>query len=194
MQVHKDKQPHNSQAARTCGAIVLGQSDNLQGGYKFLALNTGKKISRYSWDAIPIPDTVIALVEALAGDQPEHLIFTNRHGRPIGYVGITGADKNELDDKQTTDTPLTDLLTPIDPVYVNNDKLPGVDKEASGQTVEFMDLDITQAEQAEQLLIPEQAEDPITPITTREYSDPSNDVPVPKVTLCCSSQVQTQTK
>jgi hypothetical protein len=51
-----------------------------------MAVNTGKKITRRSWDVIPMPDTVIACVNALGTDQPEQLIFTDRRGRPIGDV------------------------------------------------------------------------------------------------------------
>jgi hypothetical protein len=76
-QVHEEDTPHNSQSPRTQGAISLGPSGNLQGGYKFMALNTGKKITRRSWDVIPMPDTVIARVNALGTDQPEQLIFTD---------------------------------------------------------------------------------------------------------------------
>ena len=43
-QVHEEDLPRNSQLARTKGAISLGPSGNLQGGFKFVALNTGKKI------------------------------------------------------------------------------------------------------------------------------------------------------
>ena len=38
--------PRNSQAPRTKGTICLGPSENLQEGYKFMALNSGKKIVR----------------------------------------------------------------------------------------------------------------------------------------------------
>jgi hypothetical protein len=45
-QVHEEERsPRNSQIARTKGAISLGPSGNLQGGYKFIALDTGKKIT-----------------------------------------------------------------------------------------------------------------------------------------------------
>jgi hypothetical protein len=77
-QVHEEDTPRNSQSPRTKGAISLGPSGNLQGGYKFMALNTGKKITRRSWDVIPMPDTVIARVNALGNDQPEQLFFTDR--------------------------------------------------------------------------------------------------------------------
>jgi hypothetical protein len=61
-QVHEEDTPHNSQSPRTKGALLLGPSGNLQEGYKFMALNTGKKITCRSWDVIPMPDMVIALV------------------------------------------------------------------------------------------------------------------------------------
>jgi hypothetical protein len=76
-QVHEEDTPHNSQSPISKGAISLGPSGNLQGGYKFMALNTGKKITCQSWDVIPMPDTVIARVNALGTDQPKQLIFTN---------------------------------------------------------------------------------------------------------------------
>jgi hypothetical protein len=36
-----------------------------------MALNTRKKITCQSWDVIPMPDTVIARVNALGNNQPE---------------------------------------------------------------------------------------------------------------------------
>jgi hypothetical protein len=44
-QVHEEDTLRNSQSPRTNGAISPGHSGNLQGGYKFMALNTGKKIT-----------------------------------------------------------------------------------------------------------------------------------------------------
>jgi hypothetical protein len=82
--VHEEDTPRNSQRASTKGAISLGPSGNLQGRFKFLALNTGKKIIRQSWDVIPMPDTVIARVNTLGSNQPEQMIFTDRHGHLIG--------------------------------------------------------------------------------------------------------------
>ena len=74
-QVHEEEQPRNSQAAQTHGAIGLGSSGNLQGGHKFVALDTGKKITWHSWDIIPMPDTVIERVNVLGSDQPKDLVF-----------------------------------------------------------------------------------------------------------------------
>ena len=67
-----------------------------------MALNTGKKIVRCSWDVIPMPDTVIARVNTLGVDQPEQLVFTDRHGRLIGDdddVDMPGVDDLEDDDE-----------------------------------------------------------------------------------------------
>ena len=55
-----------------------------------MALNTGKKIVRRSWDDILMPNTVITRVNALGINQPEQLIFTDRRERPIGDVEIPG--------------------------------------------------------------------------------------------------------
>jgi hypothetical protein len=43
-QVHKEDTTRNGQSPRTKGAILIGLSGNLQEGYKFMALNTGKKV------------------------------------------------------------------------------------------------------------------------------------------------------
>jgi hypothetical protein len=77
----------------------MGPSGNLQGGFKFLNLTSGKKIVRRSWDIIPMPQTVIDRVNLLGKDQPELLIFTDRKGQPIGDVeDIHGADDHAEDD------------------------------------------------------------------------------------------------
>jgi hypothetical protein len=47
-QVHEEEQPRNSQLPRTQGAICLGPSGNIQGGYKFMTLKTEKKIHQRS--------------------------------------------------------------------------------------------------------------------------------------------------
>jgi hypothetical protein len=102
-QVHEEDTPRNNLRPRTKGAISLGPSGNLQGEFKFMSQNTGKKIIRRSWDVIPMPDTVIARVNMLGSNQPEQLIFTNRHGRLIGDtddVDIPGVDFDDDDDDE----------------------------------------------------------------------------------------------
>jgi hypothetical protein len=112
-QVHEEELPRNSQIARTKGAISLGPSGNLQGGYRFMALNTGKKIVRRSWDKIPMPESVLARVNELGSDQPALMTFTDRHGRLIGDVEISGVTE------ATDDTQI--------PGVIDDVELPGVD-------------------------------------------------------------------
>ena len=134
-QVHEEETPRNSQAARTRGAIALGPSGNLQGGFKFMALNTGKKIVRRNWDVIPMPDTVIARVNELGKDQPEQMVFTDRHGRLIGDVEIPGVDPDEANEAE---------FQGVDPVIAHDIEIPGVDVASEApQEVEINDdLDI----------------------------------------------------
>ena len=96
-QVHEEDAPRNSQNPRKNGAILLGTRVNLQGGFKFMALNIGKKIGRRSWGVILMPDTVITRVNALGSDRPEQFVFTNRHGRPIDDVEISGVYTSNAD-------------------------------------------------------------------------------------------------
>ena len=131
-QVYEKETPHNSQIARTKGAISLGTSGNSQGGDKFIALNTGRKIPRRSWDVILIPDIVIDLVNTLGTGQPEMLTYTDRHGRLIGYIDIPGVDSNDNNDTDTAS------------VFDDDIELPGVDAEETKapQQVEIYDFDI----------------------------------------------------
>jgi hypothetical protein len=94
-QVHEEDNPRNIQIARTKGAIYLGPSGNLQGGFKFMALNTRNNIVHRSWGVIPMPDVVIARVNALGSDQPHQMTFTDRHGCLIGDIEIPGVDSDE---------------------------------------------------------------------------------------------------
>jgi hypothetical protein len=59
-QVHEEETPRHSMKARTKGAISLGPSGDLQGRHRFVALDTGEKITRRDWDVIPTPELVIA--------------------------------------------------------------------------------------------------------------------------------------
>ena len=93
-QVHEKDIPSNIQALRIKGEICIGPSGNLQGGYKFMALNSGKKIVRRNWYLIPMPDTVIARVNTLGSNQNKLLTFTDRHGCLIGDVENPGAGAN----------------------------------------------------------------------------------------------------
>jgi hypothetical protein len=59
-QVHEEDNPCNIQISGTKGVIFLRPSRNPQGGFKFMALNTGHNFVRRNWDVIPMPDLVIS--------------------------------------------------------------------------------------------------------------------------------------
>ena len=87
VKVHEEPTPTNSPAARTIGAIILGPAGNLQGGYKFLILQTGKKITRRNWTHLPMPTDAIERVNQLGKEQnqPTLLTFQDRHGHSTMY-------------------------------------------------------------------------------------------------------------
>ena len=49
--------------AHTRSAICLGTTSNFQGSYNFLCLHTGKRITRNQFSEVPIPDSVVKLLE-----------------------------------------------------------------------------------------------------------------------------------
>ena len=55
---------------RTTGGIAIGSFGNLQGGYKFLSLKTGRVVTGYKWKETPISDSIIAQIHELAANQP----------------------------------------------------------------------------------------------------------------------------
>jgi hypothetical protein len=104
--------------ALTKGAISLRPSGNLQGGFKFMALNSGNKIMRRSWDAIPMPDMLIACINALVSDHTHQMTFTDIHDRLIGDIEIPVVDADEDND---------DHFPGVEPVIADDIEIPGVD-------------------------------------------------------------------
>jgi hypothetical protein len=166
-QVHEEDNPQNSQTDRTKGAISLGPSGNLQGGFKFMALNSGKKIVHRSWDVIPMPDLVIDRVNALGRDQPQHMTFTDRHGCLIGDVEIPGVDDEKEND---------DHLPRVFPVLVDDIDITGVDMEGT----ETQDAVPAAQVEIDDLCIHHANPDPIETAPTQEA--PRTETPAP-VTL-----------
>jgi hypothetical protein len=74
VQVFEDHSPTNTPRARTLGAIALNPTGNAQGDYYFMSLATGHKISRHNWTELPMTDTAIGRVEAIAFIDKQPLI------------------------------------------------------------------------------------------------------------------------
>ena len=68
-----------------------------------MALDSGRKITRFAWTNLPMPDIVIKRIEEMAKGQPEDLIFTDRKGRLIADNEIPGVDGDEIEDPQDND-------------------------------------------------------------------------------------------
>jgi hypothetical protein len=84
-EVHEDRDKTNTMEERTQPAICLGPTANFQGSYKFLSLRTGKRITRKQFKELPMPDSIITRVEAMAAreKQDKTITFCDRSGVPI---------------------------------------------------------------------------------------------------------------
>ena len=107
--------PTNTNRARTFGAITLLPTCNAHGDYYFLSIATDARVSRHRWHELPIPDTAIARVEALAKAEKQPLIQDTgllvewRHDQPI--------DDDEYDrDLEPDDPPMEPLPADFDAV------------------------------------------------------------------------------
>jgi hypothetical protein len=65
-EAQNENDPSNTETPRTSHTIALGPTGNLQGSYRFLSLDTGKRVSRRCWTKLPITDDIIARLHALA--------------------------------------------------------------------------------------------------------------------------------
>ena len=119
-QVHEEDTPHNSTSPWMKGAICLGPSGNVQGGYKFMTLCSAKKIIWCSWDAIPMPDTFIDRVNKLGKDQPKDFVFTDHQGRLTGDVKLTGVDGNEEPTEVQAPQQLINNTNEVEMHYLNS--------------------------------------------------------------------------
>ena len=59
----------NDTKSRTLGAIALNSTGNSSGDYFLMSLATGRRIHRRSWTTLPISETVISRVEAIAFEE-----------------------------------------------------------------------------------------------------------------------------
>jgi hypothetical protein len=85
--VQTHEQHDNSMASRTTGAIALRPTGNAQGGFYFMSLTTGRRISRSQWTELPTPRDVIDRIHALAQQQntPRGLEILNRMREEIDH-------------------------------------------------------------------------------------------------------------
>ena len=80
---------------RTSGAIALGPTGNEQGEHYFISLHSAKKINRYAWMELPMPNEVIAQVHHLANaaEMYDGIVFTYADGNVLSESVVF---KNQL--------------------------------------------------------------------------------------------------
>lgn len=115
-QVHEDRRFKNCvDMERTTDAIALRASGNLQGGYRFLNLNTGQVLLRHHFTIVPITQDVIDRVNKLRNCevQPEGLDVYNLDLEMVG--DLTNQDR-ELEGLQE-DADVQEVID-VEPQYV----------------------------------------------------------------------------
>ena len=101
-----------------------------------MTIGSMKKVIRQSWYSIPMPDIVIARVNALVQVQPNDLDFLDLKNRTIVELKITGVDAGE------TEAPNIELIEPdtdLDLISAGAETIP--------ELVEHQDIPIIEQEQ-----------------------------------------------
>ena len=100
VQTHEEHD--NSMATRTVGAIATCPTGNIQGGYYFIRLDTGRRINRKDWTLLPMPPEVIDQFHRLArrAKAKKTLTFTNCNNKDLDtlYADIGNDDGDDDDD------------------------------------------------------------------------------------------------
>ena len=97
---------NDTEEPRTVGAIALGPSGNLQGGYKFMSLNTGQVLDRTSFKELPMPADVIKCVNdlGLKDKQKAELTFADRNGNILPEIAGVDDDDDAVDSDYEPET------------------------------------------------------------------------------------------
>ena len=121
-EVHDKPSPTNNMVSRTHEAIALGPTGNLQGSVKFFCINTRRVLKRRNFTPIPLPDSVIAKVNAIGKKegQGRDFRFTNRRNEPFSWTDEVPVDDDEFQG----------LLEPDEATFPDiSAELPGVELE-----------------------------------------------------------------
>jgi hypothetical protein len=92
--VYEANDPTSTNKTRATGAIALTPTGNAQGGYLFMSLTTGRRLSRQQWTELPMPEGAIAAVEAMAEEQGQ-AIFEDDTPKFEWSPGVTITDAQD---------------------------------------------------------------------------------------------------
>jgi len=142
VQVHEENNPTNSMQPRATGAIALGSTYNLQTGYKFMSLNTGRVLHRCAFTPIPLTQDVVTRVEDLGRREgrPTKITFQDRNGLYDEQDNLSDEEEEEEEDELDEVEPMDD-----EPIQVDED----LAHEGAGNNDE-QDLGLDQEEEEEQ--------------------------------------------
>ena len=112
VQVHEEG--NNSLRQRTSETIALWPTGNNQGGQYFLSLHSGKRINRYTWIELPMPNKVIAQVHQLATatEKYDGIMFMDMDGNILSEQLTEETNNNITNNTDTGD------------MEINNNQLP----------------------------------------------------------------------
>ena len=151
-QVHEEPDPRNDTSKyRTTGAIALEANDNLQGGIRFLSLNTGRVIECRNFTVLPVPIDVIKRVEHMASEEEGSFDFYDRNGNLIHndddslITGVDDDDSTYTSEEEESQDELPDLIDTDDSYseYDNNENIieDELNDNVSEQSEEYNDED-----------------------------------------------------
>ena len=80
------------------GAFALQPMGNMQGTHYFLNINSGRRVARNHWTALPMPNEVIQAVHRLAAANKKHkgIVFTDKNGNIINDNSPEELDNTEI--------------------------------------------------------------------------------------------------
>ena len=115
----------NTMTPRTTGAIALMPNGNIQGGHLFYSLRTGKILNRKKWTPVPMPESVIPRMDALAKDRRSGLRFTNANNEEYDDDDTDSDDSDDDDyddesDSESDDDDSADGDDSVEGVEVND--------------------------------------------------------------------------
>ena len=159
--VNDEPAPSNTTTPRTQGAIAMNNDGNIQGGYNFLSLSTGKELIRRDWTEIPITKDIIKQVEDIARkennldddeDIPEQFIFTHQDRTEIVDMpdnhpeDIDHQDEGAIDDESSDEDSSDDesTMSQIDDEELESEEGNTVEIERNDNDISFATDDYVQ--------------------------------------------------
>lgn len=101
-QVNEDDSVTNTMKERTIDAIALGPAGNAQGSYLFLNIRTWNVVRRRSWTALPMPSTVIDILNNRAQLDDPNLRVENARFAYENGLEVSTPEETEPENDVTT--------------------------------------------------------------------------------------------